>query len=175
MRTRKERGTLDGGRARLGSRSGLESLVRRGPISCETRRVHPFAIQSTYYAVVAQIIPVFLLILVVGQSRFQSRRPQFDGVFLGVVLAQVAVLLVGELCALRILLTGSETSFLRTMVAVSVALALAHVVMRFLLSLLIDFDPMADQLDRPPQHFWLVGVFGVATSLGTFAVLAIGT
>jgi len=134
----------------------------------------PLAVQSAYYAVVAQVIPVFLLILVVGQSRWQARTSQFDRVFLGAVLYQVVLLVIGELCALRILLTGSESSFLRTVVAASVALALGNVMMRFLHSQLSDFDPDADREDRPPQHAWLIGLFGGATILGAFAVLTVG-
>lgn len=134
----------------------------------------PLAIQSTYYAVVAQIIPVFLLILVVGESRLRARGSQFDGVFLGAMLYQVVVLLIGELCALRILVSGSESSFLRGMVAASVALALGNVMMRFLHAQLSDFDPDADREDRPPKHFWLIAAFGAAATLGAFAVLTIG-
>jgi hypothetical protein len=137
--------------------------------------VLPLAIQSGYYAVVAQIIPVFLLILVVGESRPRARRSQFDGVFLGAILYQVGVLIIGELCALRILIGGSESAFLRAMVAASVALALGNVVMLFLHAQLSDFDPEAAREDRPPKHFWLIGAFGVLTVFGSFAVLTVGT
>lgn len=134
----------------------------------------PIGTQSTYYAVVAQVIPVFLLILVVGQGRLQARAAEFDPGFLVPVLSQVAILLVGELCALRILITGSETPFLRNLVAVSVALALGNVVMRFVHSLLSDADPAAVRENRPPNRFWLVVVFGLLTIFGSFAVLVIG-
>lgn len=134
----------------------------------------PLAIQSAYYAVVAQIIPVFLLILVIGESRLRARRARFDGVFLGAMLYQVVVLLIGELCALRILITGSESSLLQAMVAASVALALGNVMMHFLHSQLSDFDPDAEREDRPPKHVWLIGVFGTATTFGAFAMLTIG-
>jgi hypothetical protein len=136
--------------------------------------VLPLATQSSYYAVVAQIIPVFLLILVVGEGRLRARSSHFDGVFLGATLYQVVVLIIGELCALRILVSGSESSFLRAMVAASVALALGNVVMHFLHSQLSDFDPEAEREDRPPKHFWLIGAFGVLTVFGAFAVLTVG-
>src|SRR4051812_25375872 len=84
----------------------------------------PLAAQIAYYAVVAQIIPVFLLILVIGEGRPQPRESRFDPGFLAAVLIVVAVLLLGELCALRILLGGSETQFLRTETAASVSVAL---------------------------------------------------
>ena len=126
-------------------------------------------------AVVAQIIPVFLLVLAVGQSRMQPRESKFDLGFLAAVLAPVAIILLGELCALRVLMGGSETEFLRDMAAVSVALALGTLVMRLVHSLLSDFDPDAVAEDRPPQHFWLIGVLGALVAFGSSAFLLVGT
>jgi hypothetical protein len=60
------------------------------------------------------------------------------------------------------------------MTAASVSLALGMVVMRFVHSLLSDFDPSAETEDRAPKYFWLLGVLGGVTTIGSFAVLTIG-
>jgi hypothetical protein len=130
---------------------------------------------QTYYAVVAQVIPVFLLIFVVGDSRMRARSPEFDPGFVGAAVSQVALLLIGELCALRILATGSETPLLRNLVAMSISLALGNVVMRYVHSLLSDVDPAAVSENRPPSRFWLVAVLGLTTMAGSFAILTFGT
>lgn len=130
--------------------------------------------RSTYYAVVAQVIPVILLIFVVGESRLRARSAEFDPVFIVAAVGQVALLLIGELCALRILVTGHETPLLRGFVAVSVSLALGNVVMRYVHSLLSDVDPTAVVDDRPPDRMWLILVPGILTVVGTFAVLTVG-
>lgn len=72
----------------------------------------PIAAQMGYYAAAAQVIPVLMLVLLIGESRI-FKADGDESVF-GVVFPLFAmfVLLVGELATLRTLGRGHDSSFL---------------------------------------------------------------
>jgi hypothetical protein len=124
-----------------------------------------------FYEAAAQVIPVLLLVMAFGESRLRVERPE-EATYLDAyaVLLGFLILVVGEVAALRVLLTGNDDGGLHFMAASGVAYGLAFIVSRFALQTLGD---LRKQEDAPEDsvHWessfvvFLAGVVFVGVSL----------
>lgn len=96
--------------------------------------------KKDFFSTVAQVLPVLFLVLLVGElSLFQARSLQTKGAGLAQITGCAALLLGGEVVALRVLATGNPTQLATYLVAGTLALAFA-----LLLAVLV--------LRVPPYH-----------------------
>lgn len=79
-------------------------------IGVGTRRLH---VTAEFYAVVAQVVPVFLLVIAVDGRLFRLRRRHtgFEALAMRMFLLFA---LVGEACALAVVARGHDSELLRT-------------------------------------------------------------
>lgn len=98
-----------------------------------------------FYEATAQILPIFLLVMMVGETRMgvtvppnKSRLPR--SLFIYVVMS--FILFAGEIAALIAIASG-ETRLLRVLVCVAIAASCSLLMMRFLLT----------TLDAYSEHF----------------------
>jgi hypothetical protein len=71
------------------------------------------AAQAGFYEAVAQVLPVLLLVMTVGEARLQKRKEghgkQDLGVAVLLTLAMAAFVVAGEIASLRVLMNGSDS------------------------------------------------------------------
>jgi hypothetical protein len=85
------------------------------------------AVQMGYYAAAAQVIPVLMLVLLVGESRFFKAKGDERGFGVAFPLFAMFVLLLGELTALRALGRGHDSPFLWTFTSIGLIYGLLFV------------------------------------------------
>ncbi len=98
----------------------------------------PIAAQMGYYAAAAQVIPVLMLVLFLGESRF-FRADRHDSSFaLLISLFAMFVLVAGELAALRVLSQGEETGIFWALTTAGLLYGLSFVFSSAVGSLLLE-------------------------------------
>jgi hypothetical protein len=124
-----------------------------------------------FYEAVAQIIPILFLALAVGESRLKSRRNRDPFIVLSVILGVALTMLAGELAALRVLFTESDSEVLRGLCIASLALGF---------TLVLDylgqaaFRDLADEdAEMPTRIRWLLDVSAAIVICGTVLLLGL--
>jgi hypothetical protein len=107
-----------------------------------------------FYEATAQVLPIFLLVLIVGEARLGATsrgEPSDLGVILLAYVLNVALLLAGEVAALIAVASG-ETYLLHILVCVALASSIALLMMRFLITTLDDYgEHFSQETRRPPK------------------------
>jgi hypothetical protein len=130
--------------------------------------VIPFGSQMGYYAAAAQVIPVLMLVLLVGESRFFKAKPA-DGLWLLLALFAMFVLLLGELTALRTLGRGSDSAALWACTTGGLVYGLVFVFQSAVRTLLLeDLKEVSPKRRRGLMRLSLVAAFG---SIAIIAVI----
>jgi hypothetical protein len=129
-------------------------------------------VDKSFYEVIAQIIPVLMLTMAVGETRVRVRdtiSPR--GAILGVLLIG-AVLVAGELSALRAIETGYGTELTKDLAVFAVAVGLGWVVRS--LAAIVHRDCAEGEDEEPPPEIALLidGSF-VVTAVGVVLVLVL--
>jgi hypothetical protein len=95
-----------------------------------------------FYEATAQILPIFLLVLMVGDARLGAtdgrREPSRLGSRLFTYVLNVGIILTGEVAALIAVASG-ETFFLHLFVCGALASSVGFLMMRFLVATLDDY------------------------------------
>ena len=128
----------------------------------------PIAAQMGYYAAAAQVIPVLMLVLLVGESRFFKAK-RADGRWLMVALFAMFVLLIGELTALRTLSRGHDSLALWMATTMGLLYGLGFVLQSAVRSLLLDDLKHVSQARQ--KGLWRLGVVSVFGSLVVITVI----
>lgn len=95
------------------------------------------AAQESFYEAAAQVIPVLLLVMAVGEAGLRPRKsePAWTGVL---AVLTVVIIIIGEIVALGVLSSGEESRATRFLTAQSIGMGLSFIVFRFALSLADD-------------------------------------
>ncbi len=122
----------------------------------------PIAAQMGYYAAAAQVIPILMLVLLVGESRFFRADNDDDGFYLVFALAAMLLLLVGEVTALRVLGQGRDSFALWAFTTISLLYSLGFFFQSAVRSFLLDdklrvSDKRRDGLNRLALVMTLTG------------------
>lgn len=113
----------------------------------------------TYYEAVAQIIPILLLAMAVGESRLQARKSVSPVFAVFAVLAIGGVMVAGEVAALRVLGDGSGSNIAKQLTAISVAIGLAVIVNYLAVRIYRD---VAGEEAKAPRALSTVVIFAFA-------------
>jgi hypothetical protein len=118
----------------------LVSSILAAVVGFATRSLH---IRQEFYAVVAQVLPVFLLVIAV-EGRFFRERPHLSAPRRVIIEQLLAVTVVAECFSLVVIARGSDAVPLRGGVLVGLSLVI------ILFGVLATEGPMADDegLDR---------------------------
>jgi hypothetical protein len=90
-----------------------------------------------YYSTAAQVIPVLMLVVLIGESRY-FKAECIDGPWLLMALFAMFVLLIGELAALRTLGRGHDSGLLWAGTTVGLAYGLVFVFQSAVRTLLLE-------------------------------------
>lgn len=96
------------------------------------------AAQMSYYAAAAQVIPVLMLVLLVGESRFFKAKGNESGFGVAFPVFAMFVLLLGELGALRTLGRGHDSPFLWMFTSIGLLYGLLFIFQSALRSFLLE-------------------------------------
>lgn len=125
------------------------------------------ALQMQFYEAAAQVIPVLLLVMAVGESSLRPRRtePRWASYL---ALAMVFFIVIGEIVALGVLASGEEGRLSRSLTAQSIGMGLSFIVFRFALSLWED----SKKADAGNQSWATVLMLPVGLVAGIAVLLA---
>lgn len=100
--------------------------------------MNPIAAQMGYYAAAAQVIPILMLVLLLGESRFFRVDNDDKGFHLAFPLIAMLVLLLGEVAALRVLGQGHDSGALWTFTTIGLFYSLGFFFQSAVRSFLLD-------------------------------------
>jgi len=115
--------------------------------------VSVLAAQTGFYEAVAQVLPVLLLVMTVGEARIQKRKEEHGKEDLGaailITLAMAAFVIAGEVAALRALRHGSDGEVEEAFAVGGVAAGVSYVILWVMRSSFDeyrkDFSPSAQK------------------------------
>lgn len=131
-----------------------------------------FAAQQAFYEAAAQIIPILLLVMAVGEYRLGRRiNPAKAHEVYPAVIFVTVVMLVGELAALRVLLRGSDSAALEALTNASLASGFAFLVISMARELLLPSGASLTH-DVSVRRMRLLGLTGLGIAFAAYFMLA---
>jgi hypothetical protein len=133
------------------------------------------AAAAGFYEATAQVLPIFLLVMLVGEARLgsMSSRQSPLWVRLAIYLLNAGVIIAGEVAAL--IATGSgETLVLHVLVCGAVAAGCAYLMSRFLWTILDESKDELSEAAQARQTRLLIAV-SVAVIVAVYFALVLST
>jgi hypothetical protein len=133
------------------------------------------AASQDFYTVSAQVLPVFMIVIAVGEARIETRKFSIRRVpeILVAVFVIALFVLIGELAALKVMVWGHDTRALHNLTAAGLSFGAAYLMMKLLTVGIEEAD--LEEPDRLKRQLRWVAVSGLSVVLVSIAFLGEGS